>query len=161
MQLPGEDRYLMTKEELQNKLTILLAGRAAEFLFFHQVSTGATDDLVKATNIARNMIMQYGMDETLGHVVYDQSHPSILRTPTALNPHPREFSEKTAQKIDLAVQALIQKAFDDATSICKAHKNILIKGAELLLKKETLSEEDIADLFIYEIPAGAGSSLDN
>ncbi|PWY54997.1 cell division protein FtsH [Legionella qingyii] len=146
IQRPTEDRYLMTEEELKNKMMVLLGGRAAEFVVFGRFSTGAADDLAKATDIARSMVMRYGMDKELGPVTYQKEHSPFLESP--MTPHDREFSEETACEIDAAVRKIIQTAFDDAVNIIKKHIKILEKGATLLLKKETLNEEDLATLHI-------------
>lgn len=143
IQRPTEDRYLMTQEELQNKMTVLLGGRAAEQVIFGHFSTGAADDLVKATDIARSMVMQYGMAESLGHVVYEPARPSFLQVPVEM-PEARKFSEETAKKIDDAVRENIKEAFDAAVKILTEHREQLEQGAKLLLQKETLSEEELA-----------------
>lgn len=117
IQRPTEDRYLMTEDELKNKMRILLGGRAAEFVKFERFSTGAADDLAKATDIARSMVMRYGMDKELGPVTYEKEHSPFLETPIMHND--REFSEETASEIDIAVRKIIQSAFDDAVDIIK------------------------------------------
>jgi len=81
IQRPTEDRFLMTRVELENKMAVLLGGRAAELVFFEHLSTGAADDLVKATDIARSMVLRYGMNEKLGHVVYEREQQSMLGPP--------------------------------------------------------------------------------
>ncbi|MGM9452017.1 ATP-dependent zinc metalloprotease FtsH [Legionella bozemanae] len=144
IQRPTEDRYLMTEEELKNKMMVLLGGRAAEFVVFGRFSTGAADDLAKATDIARNMVMRYGMDKELGPVTYQKEHSPFLESPITHNE--REFSEETACEIDTAVRKIIQTAFDDAVDIIKKRIKILEKGAQLLLKQETLNEEDLIAL---------------
>lgn len=146
IQRPTEDRYLMTEQELKNKMMVLLGGRAAEFVVFGRFSTGAADDLAKATDIARSMVMRYGMDKELGPVTYQKEHSPFLESPMTY--HDREFSEETACEIDTAVRKIIQNGFDDAVEIIKKHIKILDKGATLLLKKETLNEEDLATLHI-------------
>jgi cell division protease FtsH len=95
IQRPTEDRFLMTEEELDNRMAVLLGGRAAECIFFHHLSTGAADDLVKATDTARSMVLRYGMDKDLGHVAYERERPPILGVPAQPNPYAREFSDET------------------------------------------------------------------
>ncbi|KTD10955.1 protease, ATP-dependent zinc-metallo [Legionella gratiana] len=146
IQRPTEDRYLMTEEELKNKMKVLLGGRAAEFIVFGRFSTGAADDLVKATDIARSMVMRYGMDKELGPVTYQKERSSFLEVPVGRNE--REFSEKTACEIDAAVRKIIQSAFDDAVDLIKKRIQSLEKGAQMLLQKETLNEEDLITLNI-------------
>jgi cell division protease FtsH len=146
IQRPTEDRFLMTKEELENRMAVLLGGRAAEYIFFHHLSTGAADDLVKATDTARSMVLRYGMDKDLGHVAYERERPPMLGTPAQPNPYAREFSDETERLMDHAIRGLVDQAFDRATEILNAHRSVHQRTAELLLQKETLEEDDIAAL---------------
>ncbi|HET7362968.1 MAG TPA: ATP-dependent zinc metalloprotease FtsH [Burkholderiales bacterium] len=143
IQRPTEDRFVMTREELENKMAVLLGGRAAEELCFAELSTGAADDLVKATNIARSMVMRYGMARSTGAVTYERERPAFL---DAWRLQPREYSEQTAREMDLAVRAIIAAALDKALGGLRAQKARLERGARLLLEKETLSEADLAAL---------------
>ena len=143
IQRPTEDRFLMTREELDNKMAVLLGGRAAERIVFGHLSTGAADDLAKVTDIARSMVMRYGMYEKLGHVAYEAERPPFLGVPTVPEMR-REFSEETAREIDCAVREIVTRAFDAATSILEQRRDWLERGARLLLEKETLIEEDLA-----------------
>lgn len=145
IQRPTEDRFLMTRDELGNKMAVLLGGRASEQLVFEHLSTGAADDLTKATDIARGMVTRYGMDETLGHAVYEENGPLFL-APQATLPRQREMSNETAEKIDQAVRTLVQAAFDQAKSILGEQRDTLERGAKLLLAQETLSEPELAAL---------------
>jgi cell division protease FtsH len=144
IQRPTEDRYLMAREELENKMTVLMGGRAAEMLVFGKLSTGAADDLNKATDIARNMVMRYGMDETLGHAIYAEDRPSFLESvpgqPATTIPW---YSQETAREIDCAVRKLVGEAFDHATAILERHRKDLDRTARLLLERETLTAEDL------------------
>ena len=144
IQRPTEDRYLMTREELENKMDVLLGGRAAENLVFGHLSTGAADDLAKATNIARSMVMRYGMHEKLGHVAYEPERPSFLGLPAA--GEPRDFSEETAREIDCAVREIMRSAFEQAMAVLKDRRATLERGAQLLLQQETLGEDDLKKL---------------
>jgi cell division protease FtsH len=155
IQRPTEDRFLMTKEELENRMAVLLGGRAAEYIFFHHLSTGAANDLVKATDIARSMVLRYGMDKDLGHVAYERERPPMLGTPAQPNPYAREFSDETERLMDHAIRALVGHAFDRAVEILNAHRSLHERTAELLLQKETLEEADIAKLRAQIVPAGA------
>jgi cell division protease FtsH len=144
IQRPTEDRYLMTKAELENKMTVLLAGRAAEDLVFTEVSTGAADDLAKATDIARSIVMRYGMTEALGHVAYEPETSPLLGTPPGMTyPGARRYSEETAHQIDVAVQALVESAFRRARAILADNRDRLADGAARLLEKETLTPEEL------------------
>jgi cell division protease FtsH len=145
LQRPTEDRFLMTREELEHKMAVLLGGRAAEQVAFGHLSTGAADDLVKATDIARSMVMRYGMDERLGHIAYDDERPAMLGVPGNEN-RPRSYSETTAREIDRAVHDLVEKAFDRAVRILRERRRVLETAAVQLLEKETLNEEDLATL---------------
>lgn len=145
IQRPTEDRFLMTKSELENKMAVLLGGRAAEQVIFNQVSTGASDDLVRATDIARAMVLRYGMSEALGHVAYEREHAMFLQQGYAL-PQNREYSETTANKIDEAVQSLVDQALERAKSILQKNQKLLEQTAADLLKTETLTSPQIAAL---------------
>ena len=142
---PTEDRYLMSKPELQNKVAVLLGGRAAEKLVFDEVSTGAQDDLARVTDIARSMVTRFGMDETLGQASYE-SEPAPMLGPIAGMPRERNYSEATAGAIDRAVRALIDAAFDKACAILKERRAMLEAGARALLERETLSQDDLKSL---------------
>ena len=152
IQRPTEDRFLMTGEELENRMTVLLGGRAAEWIFFHHLSTGAADDLVKATNIARSMVLRYGMDKNLGHVAYERERPPML-SPAPMLQQGREFSDETERLMDHAVRGLLGHAFERATGIVDDHKAVHRKSAQLLLEKETLEDADIAALRAQIVPA--------
>ncbi len=142
IQRPTEDRFLMTRAELENKMAVLLGGRAAESVIFDHLSTGAADDLAKASDIARSMVMRYGMVASLGHVSYQQDRPAFLVVPGAPPSH-REFSEDTAREIDNAVRDLVGTAFERARQLLVSKRETLERGAQLLLEKETLVEGDL------------------
>jgi cell division protease FtsH len=157
IQRPIEDRYLMTRDELMNKLCVLLGGRAAERLIFDHLSTGAADDLAKVTDIARSMVTRYGMDEALGYVVYDAPKSQFLGqggdgAPTYLE---RRFSEDTARDIDEAVRRIVDEAFRRTFAILQRNRPVLERCAEVLLKKETLLADELADLTGGLTPADA------
>jgi len=144
IQRPTEDRYLMTREELENKIAVLLGGRAAEKLVFGRLSTGAADDLAKVTDIARSMVMRYGMEEKLGSLSYQEEARPFL--PTLPAPHTRDYSEETAREIDRSVRAISDAAFSRAVNIVKVNRAVLEEGARQLLQKETLAEEEVSAL---------------
>ncbi len=152
IQRPTEDRYLMTRGELENKMAVLLGGRAAEHIVFGHLSTGAADDLSKVTQIARSMVMRYGMVESLGHVTYESERPTFLGGPAEI-PRAREFSEDTAREIDTAVREIVKGAFERAVEILTRRRAILDRGAQMLLQKETLVEEEL-ESFRREVAAG-------
>jgi len=147
IQRPTEDRFLMTRQELENKMTMLLAGRAAEALLIGEVSTGAADDLAKATDIARSMAMRYGMDPTLGQVAYEHPPSPLLGPlPEGLETGGRQFSPETAREIDCAVRALTEAAFTRATRLLTERRAVLEEGSARLLARETLNEDEILAL---------------
>ncbi len=146
MQRPIEDRFLMDRAELVNRMTVLLGGRAAESLVYPDVSTGAGDDLSKATDIARAMAVRYGMDKTLGQVTYEPETSSVMEVPGAADWHARRYGEKTAEAIDSAVQVLIEGAFQRALAILRANRDLLDQSANLLLTQETFSSEELIDI---------------
>lgn len=147
IQRPTEDRFLMTREELENKMAVLLGGRAAEKIVFDHLSTGAADDLAKVTDIARAMIMRYGMSEKLGHVALEKDQRSFL-TPNqmAAYPQPRDYGEATADAIDGEVRAIIDGAFERTIRLLKERRDLLERTARRLLEKETLDETELAAL---------------
>ncbi|MGA7788014.1 MAG: ATP-dependent zinc metalloprotease FtsH [Xanthobacteraceae bacterium] len=155
IQRPTEDRFLMTEEELENRMAVLLGGRAAEFIFFHHLSTGASDDLVKATDTARSMVLRYGMDKELGHVSYERERPPALGGPMPQPSYAREFSDETERLMDHAIRGLVGHAYDRAVEILSAHRAVHEKTAQLLLQKETLEEADIAALRAQIVAPGA------
>jgi cell division protease FtsH len=145
IQRPTDDRYLMTRAELENRMAVLLGGRAAESLVFEEVSTGASDDLVKATDVARSMATQYGMMPTLGNVSYEQGEQSYLM-PGMLVPR-RGYSEATAREIDAAVKQTVDAAFARARELLARNRDLLERGAVQLLELEALDEPLLQKLF--------------
>lgn len=145
IQRPIEDRYLMTKQELLNKMAVLMGGRVAESIVFGEISTGAADDLVKVTNIAEAVVTKYGMSSELGNVVFDQQ-PAAFLEGAYITPHQREHSEESAKVIDSEIRKIIDEASEVTRSVLTANRAILDKGASLLLEKETLLEHEIKQL---------------
>jgi cell division protease FtsH len=136
-QSPTEDRYLMRRSELLDRLDVLLAGRVAEQLVFEDVSTGAENDLQRATDLARHMVTHYGMSDTLGLATYDaRPAPLFLNGPTL--PEPRTFSERTAEAIDGEVRRLLDEARDRVTQTLRTNRETLEALAALLLEKEVV-----------------------
>lgn len=143
IQRPTEDRFLMSRTELANKMAVLLGGRAAESLVFGDVSTGAADDLAKATEIARSMVVRYGMVPELGAVSYEMDAVPLLGA-TADMWRPRRYSETSAAAIDKAVHQLIDAALAQAAGILAGERSVLDGAAAELLSRETLSGADLA-----------------
>jgi len=144
IQRPTEDRFLMTREELENKMAVLLGGRAAEEVIFGHLSTGAADDLAKVTDIARSMVMRYAMVQNLGHVAYEEERAPFLGGP--LPQGHREYSEETAREIDVAVRGIVENAYVKAVGILRRHSAALEAWAKKLLEKETLAEAELDEL---------------
>ena len=140
----GRIRFLMTREELENKMAVLLGGRAAEEVVFDHLSTGAANDLAKVTEIARSMVMRYGMVKSLGHVAYEEERPPFLGG--ALPSGHREYSEATAREIDVAVRQIVDGTYEKAISILRRERALLERWALRLLDKETLAERELEEL---------------
>lgn len=147
MQRPTEDRYLVSKEDLENKLAVLLGGRAAELITFQELSTGACDDLSKATDIATSMVTRYGMVESLGPVAYDVESSMFLDNTPSRTHRTNNLSEETLKEIDASIRQLIQNAEQKALAILSKYKANLCRGAEMLLEKEALNQRDLASIF--------------
>ncbi|GAB1718582.1 MAG: membrane protease FtsH catalytic subunit [Nitrosospira sp.] len=145
IQRPTEDRFLMTRAELENRMAVLLGGRAAEEVVFHEISTGATDDLARATDLARAMVLRYGMSEALGNVAYDRERSPYLQTGIPM-PQSRDYSEATAQAVDAAVRSLVNRALERASCILEHNRALLDHSAEELLKTETLNQPQLETL---------------
>jgi cell division protease FtsH len=143
---PTEDRYLTKKSELETRMAILLGGRAAEFVFFEEVSTGGADDLDRVTDIARSMVTRYGMSDTLGLLTFDHDRPTFLegmRYPVGGHDH----SDQTAKAIDAETQRLVERAFHRAVTCVQRHREFIEAGVRELLKSETLDEHKLKDLW--------------
>jgi cell division protease FtsH len=147
IQRPTEDRFLMTREELVNKMAVLLGGRAAEWIVYNHLSTGAADDLAKVTDIARAIVTRYGMTEALGHVALERDRRSYL-TPNemAVMPNERDYSESTAAAVDEEVRSIIDHAFERTVKLLAERRDILERSARQLLEKETLDESELKRL---------------
>ena len=143
IQRPTEDRFLMTREELENKIAVLLGGRAAEKIVYDHLSTGAADDLVKATDIARAMVARYGMDEDLGHVSYDTDRPGFLGTGDPSSWLNRRFSDATAERMDAKVRDIVDSVFKRTLALLETNRDLLEQSAQDLLQRETLDEPDL------------------
>lgn len=145
MQRPTEDRFLITTGELKDRMVVLMGGRAAEAIIFGEVSTGAADDLAKVTDIARQCVTRFGMDQTVGQAVLEEQRLQWLGDSPGL-PRPKDYSEATAREVDLAVRGMIDAAFTSAKEMLNSRTPDLRAGAKLLLEKETLTPDDFAPL---------------
>ncbi|NJP50507.1 ATP-dependent zinc metalloprotease FtsH [Streptomyces sp. SBST2-5] len=161
MVLPDEDKYSTTRNEMLDQLAYMLGGRAAEELVFHDPTTGAANDIEKATNLARAMVTQYGMTERLGAIKFggDNSEPFLGREMA----HQRDYSEEVAALVDEEVKKLIENAHNEAWEILVENRDVLDNLVLALLEKETLGKEEIAEIFAPVVkrpprPAWTGSS---
>ena len=141
LQLPTEDRYLMTKTELLDRMAVLLGGRVAEEITFGEISTGAHNDLQRATDIATSMVKEFGMSEKLGYVTFEKEKQPLF-LPSSLFPS-REYSEDTAKQIDEEVKKIIDETYRKAKEILTAKRDQLEELARLLLEKEVVEEGDL------------------
>jgi len=145
MVLPDDDKYSTTRNQLLDQLAYSLGGRAAEELIFHDPSTGASNDIEKATALARAMVTQYGMTEAIGAIKLgaDDSAPFMGRD----YGHQRDYSESVAATVDAEIRKLIERAHQEAYDILEANRSILDEMVLQLLEKETLNKEEIAAIF--------------
>ncbi len=141
MQLPIDEKYTHSKGYLKNSISILFGGRIAERIIFNEITTGAGNDLERATALARKMVCEWGMSEELGPLTYGKKEEQIFLG-REIAQH-RDFSEETARQIDLAVKEIILEASDKVTSLLEEHRDVLDRMAEELLEKETIVLEDI------------------
>lgn len=147
IQRPTEDRFLMTREELENKMAVLLGGRAAERIIFGHLSTGAADDLAKVTDIARAIVTRYGMTDRLGHVALEKDRRSYLATDQPYyGPQERAYSEETASAIDEEVKRIVDETFERAVGLLRERRDALERIARKLLERETLDDKELAAL---------------
>jgi cell division protease FtsH len=153
-QLPEEERYLMTEPELRDRIAVLLGGRSAEELVFGYATTGAGDDLKKATEIARRMVMEFGMSATVGPINVAESGPRFLAAGFRRSD---ELSDETEVAIDREVKAILTGAHDRALEVLNQHRGDLDDLAKTLLEKETLGRKDLEDHFGPLKVAGVGS----
>jgi cell division protease FtsH len=145
IQLPTEDRYLMTKRELEDRLAVLLAGRVTEELVFGDVSTGAQNDLSRATDIARAMVKEYGMSGRMGLTSYERPHNPFLKGGEWM-PTEKEYSEKTAAEIDDEVRRILEETHDKTRGILEEKRDLVDRLAKLLLEKEVVDREEFKAL---------------
>ena len=142
LQLPTEDRFLMTKSELENKVAVLLGGRIAEETIFGEASTGAQNDLVKATDIAKSMVKAYGMSEKLGTITLERERqPQFLQLPVASEKG--DYSEETAREIDCEVRRIVDEQYGRVRRLLEERKTALQQGAQLLLEREVITGAEL------------------
>jgi cell division protease FtsH len=149
--LPTEDRYLMTKTELTSRIKFALGGRVAEELIFGEVSTGAQNDLERATAIARSMITEYGMSERLGPLTYRKRGQPFMGREWAV-PGGEEYGERTADEIDMETRTIIEQAYEEVRTILSDKRDLLVRMAKLLLEKEVLEGDELKALLNGTLP---------
>jgi cell division protease FtsH len=157
-QLPTEDRYILRRTELEDRIAVMLGGHAAEELVYGELSTGAHNDLERATGLARAMVMRYGMSERLGPLTFGgDGGPSFLRRNGAgWEPSEREYSEDTARAIDEEVRRIIDVTYERVRAILGSKKDVLLRAAEVLKVRETLEGEELRRILAGEpLPADA------
>ena len=142
--LPDEDRYLASRGKFEAELVTMLGGRAAEETVFHRVTTGASNDLGRATELARKMVMEYGMSDELGPMTFGEREELVFLG-RSISEH-RNYSEAVARKIDSEVRLIIGKAYDQAVKIMVDYRETLESMAEGLIRKETLDEAEVSAL---------------
>ncbi|MFL5258118.1 MAG: ATP-dependent zinc metalloprotease FtsH [Hyphomicrobiales bacterium] len=145
MQRPTDDRFLITLTDLKNRMAVLMAGRAAEELLFGEVSTGAADDLARATDIARQIVTRFGMNKELGQAVFERQGQSYLGD-NVVALRQKDYSEDTAREIDLAIARLIDEAYERAKELLNRRRQDLEAGTRLLLERETITPEEFPPL---------------
>ncbi|HEX2952245.1 MAG TPA: ATP-dependent zinc metalloprotease FtsH, partial [Armatimonadota bacterium] len=141
LSLPVEDKYLTTRSELMDDITVMLGGRAAEELVFNEITTGASNDLQRATAVARAMITEYGMSENLGPRVLGRGHSQVFLGRDMMDEH--DYSEETAQRIDTEVQRIVEECYARAKEIISSHAAPAHEIVEVLLEKESLSSDEV------------------
>jgi cell division protease FtsH len=142
---PKEDRYLMSRQELEDKIAVALGGRAAESIFFDDITTGAGDDLDKATEIAKAMVTHYGMDQGLGLGVFERDPNRMLGTGTSVRTF--DYSEKTAQLIDQGMKAILDRGMTTATAIINDNHELIKRAVKILIEHETIDENELLTLW--------------
>jgi cell division protease FtsH len=157
MQLPLEDRYLMTRTDLLNQLSVLLGGRTAEEIALGEISTGAQNDLQRATDIARAMVTQYGMSETMGAVSYEGSrHAALLDLP--MGPERGPYGDETTRQIDAEIRRIMSEAHAQARRVLAERRQVLETVATRLLEKEVIDGDELRTLIARGAPGPADPS---
>jgi cell division protease FtsH len=144
LQMPTEDRYLMSKTELLHRIAVLLGGRASEEITFGDITTGAANDIGRATDIARHMVTQYGMNTNLGQIAYEKQVQSFLMPMQSMSE--KDYSEQTAREIDCEIRKIIDKQYRLAKFILNHYHEAVAQAAELLLEKETIQGSQLDEI---------------
>lgn len=151
LQLPLEDRFLNMREELMGDISVLLAGRAAEDLVFHEITTGAANDLERVTDIAHRMVCEYGMSKEMGSRTYGKKDHEVFLGKDLVKE--KNYSESTAQAIDREIREIVTTAYERACNLLKKHESKLHKLASTLLEKEVIEGDEINQILNNKMPA--------
>jgi cell division protease FtsH len=155
MSLPSEDRYLHSKSEFEDKIAGMLGGHVAEQIVFGDTTTGASNDIEKATNLARAMVTQYGMSDKLGPLTFGKKEEMIFLGREISEQ--RNYSDEVAAKIDAEVREIIDHAYERAKAALTAQREVLDRLAALLVEKETIEGEEFEALFTGILPPRGSS----
>jgi cell division protease FtsH len=142
-QLPEDERFLLQKQELLDRMAVLLGGRVAEEIVFDEISTGASTDLERVGELARSMVRQYGMSETLGPVGYEKQRQTFLQGADGGWPQPRSYSEDTARAIDDEVRSIVRQSLERTRTLLRAERGLLDRVADALLENEVVTREEL------------------
>jgi cell division protease FtsH len=145
LQLPTEDKFLMSKSEIENQIKVLMGGRIAEEIVFGSITSGASNDIERATEVARNYICRYGMSETLGNRKYGKSDSQVFLG-RDYSDHSKDYSEATAREIDLEIKRLIEDAYAEAKKILLDNKEMLVSISKILLEVEVIDKDQFIAL---------------
>lgn len=156
LQVPTEDRNLITRQEMKNRIIVLLGGRVAEEIYFNEITSGASDDLQRATQIAQTMVCELGMSEKLGNLTYGKRDQQVFLGRDLMRE--KDYSESTAVLIDDEVRRIVREAYDKTRGILIDHRAKLDALSKELLEKEVLEEEEIKRIVGIETPADSGAS---
>jgi len=151
-QLPTEDRYLLTRAELEDRVAVLLGGRAAEEIVFDEISTGAQNDLSRVTEIARSMVVEYGMSDSLGPITYENRNRDMLGMRQPMDFESPQHSEETRQEIDREVRRIVDEAHDRVVELLNAERKALDAVAERLLEKEVVEGDELVQILEEHAP---------
>jgi len=154
LQLPTEDKYNNSRSELMATMTVLLGGRTAEELVYNEMTTGASDDIERATNLARRMVTEFGMSETLGPIKFGQAEREVFLGRDY--GHQANYSDEVANRIDAEIRNLVETAHREADAVLRAHRATLDLLAEQLVDRETLGPEELAEI-LGGLPAWTGA----
>ncbi|MBA3741134.1 MAG: cell division protein FtsH, partial [Chloroflexi bacterium] len=154
MSLPSEDRYLHSKTEFEDKIAGMLGGNVSETLVFGDTTTGSSNDIEKATSLARAMVTQYGMSENLGPLAFGKKEEMVFLGREISEQ--RNYSDEVAAKIDAEVRAIIDNGFNRAKEALTTHREVLDRLAALLIEKETIESDEFESLFEGVVPPRSG-----